>query len=295
MDIIGFSFDPFYLDLKKQSLQKNNESIKVSLRTFKLLQLLASASPDPVSKEQLNTLLWPNTTVSEWSLARLVSDTRILLGDNGEQQKYIQTVRGAGFCMPNVIGHEKTSQNDTKSFNKKWSLALFTLFIFISSTLYWQYNISTDYKNAIQRIAHNQDNTYTAFKAQLKRRNQLATMLNQRLKMKRQRQWEMFFSHYHAIMDKEELFVCSQIRAITNNGLFKNNLATFNELKENPNIYNDIALTKELYQHLDFWLKKYHSVFKQRDDMCLLYVGVEDGVPYPSGVDKNIKEWLETH
>jgi hypothetical protein len=26
--------------------------------------------------------------------------------------------------------------------------------------------------------------------------------------------------------------------------------------------------------------------------MCLLYVGVEDGVPYPSGVDKEVKAWL---
>lgn len=68
--------------------------------------ILAKASPKPVSKEQLNTLLWPNTIVSEWSIARLISDTRMLLGDDGNQQKYIQTFRGSGFCIPNVVAHE---------------------------------------------------------------------------------------------------------------------------------------------------------------------------------------------
>ncbi len=295
MDNIGFSFEPFYLDLKRQRLQKNTEDIKISPRMFELLRILAQASPEPVSKEQLNSLLWPNTIVSEWSLARLVSDTRIILGDDGEQQKYIQTIRGAGFCMPAVNHHVPKSKKNNINTKKYGLLALSLIILFISILFYWQNKVATELKSSIVQIAEYQDKTVSAFQAQLKRRQQLANMIEKRLNIKRHRQWEMFFSHYYQQMTKEELFVCAQIRAITDNGLYKNNQAIFNELAMNPDIFNEIQLSKKLYQHIDFWLTKYQGVFKKRKDMCLLYVGVEDGIPYPSGVDKYVKTWLASH
>jgi len=295
MDNIGFSFEPFYLDLKRQRLQKNTEDIKISPRMFELLRILAQASPEPVSKEQLNSLLWPNTIVSEWSLARLVSDTRIILGDDGEQQKYIQTIRGAGFCMPAVNYHVPKSKKNNINTKKYGLLALSLIILFICILFYWQNKVATELKSSIVRIAEYQDKTVSAFQAQLKRRQQLANMIEKRLNIKRHRQWEMFFSHYYQQMTKEELFVCAQIRAITDNGLYKNNQAIFNEFTMNPDIFNEIELSKKLYQHIDFWLTKYQGVFKKRKDMCLLYVGVEDGIPYPSGVDKYVKTWLASH
>lgn len=292
MDSTGFAFEPFYLNIKRQCLQKNAEDIKTSARMFELLHILAKASPKPVSKEQLTTSLWPNTIVSEWSLARLVSDTRTLLGDDGEQQKYIQTIRGAGFCMPEVISHKQKSNISKINIGLIW-LALIVLLI--GTLFYWQNKTTTDLKNSIERIADYQDKTYSAFQAQLERRKQLANMIEKRLNIKRQRQWEMFFSYYYQQMNAEELFVCAQIRAITDNGLYQNNQAIFDELDTNPKIFKEIALSKNLYHHIDFWLTKYHGVFAKRKDMCLLYVGVEDGIPYPSGVDQNVKNWLSSH
>ena len=148
---------------------------------------------------------------------------------------------------------------------------------------------------AIERIAVYQSNTFTSFKAQVLRRNELAEMLQHRLGVARNMQFEKFFSHYYSEMNQQELFVFNQIRAITETGLYLNNQAIVNELNEYPDILEAIPLTHELQQHLTFWLNKYHSVFTQRPDMCLLYVGVEDGVPYPSGVDQNVKTWLDNH
>lgn len=296
MDISGFSFDHFYLDVKRKCLKKNDQDIKISHRTFELLHILAKASPEPVSKEELNALLWPNTIVSEWSIARLISDTRILLGDDGNQQKYIQTMRSAGFSMPAVLLHKQEAQgNKNKAIIVSFLGAILLFLLILGTYFYWQKAVNNNLKKSIERIAHYQDSTYTAFKAQVQRRNQLAKLLEQRLMFKRQRQWEMFFAYYYPKMNEAELFVCTQMRAITNHGLYENNLAIFNELESKPDIYNEIALTKELYQHLNFWLQKHNNVFQQRKDMCLLYVGVEDEAPYPSGVDQNIKNWLNTH
>jgi len=295
MDNIGFTFEPFYLNIKKQCLQKNAEDIQTSSRMFKLLLILAETSPAPVSKEQLTSLLWPKTIVSEWSIARLVSDTRTLLGDNGDHQKYIQTVRGIGFCMPNVVSHVQKNNQNKVSKNTFKLIGLSLVILLLGALFYWQDKSSTDFKSSIERISNYQDKTFSAFKAQLQRREQLASMIEKRLNIKRQRQWEMFFSYYHSQMNAEELFICAQIRAITDNGLYKNNQAIFNELSLKPDIFKEIPLSKNLYQHIDFWLTKYHSVFTKRKDMCLLYVGVEDSIPYPSGVDKNIKIWLSSH
>ena len=51
----------------------------------------------------------------------------------------------------------------------------------------------------------------------------------------------------------------------------------------------------DLRQHLVFWLDKYERVFLKRPEMCLLYTGVEDGVPFPNGVDEKVRRWIKTH
>ena len=58
--------------------------------------------PESVSNKQLANENWDNVVVSDWSLFRLVSDTRQLLGDDGENQQIIRTSRGIGFCINQV-------------------------------------------------------------------------------------------------------------------------------------------------------------------------------------------------
>lgn len=43
--------------------------------------------------------LWPGQVVTDWSLSKLVSDVRQLLGDSGKDQEYIKTIRGKGFKL----------------------------------------------------------------------------------------------------------------------------------------------------------------------------------------------------
>jgi hypothetical protein len=117
-------------------------------------------------------------------------------------------------------------------------------------------------------------------------------MVEQRLGIKRQQQYEKFFALYAKQLTQQETFVCEQIRAITAAGLLNNNQAIVDEITATPGIVNVIPQSKQLQQHLTFWLNKYNSIFIKRRDMCLLYVGVEDGVPYPSGVDQEVKKWL---
>lgn len=56
-----------------------------------------------------------------------------------------------------------------------------------------------------------------------------------------------------------------------------------------------MAQLTALRQHLVFWLNKYDRVFTLNRAMCVLYTGVEDGVPFPPGLDDTVARWLAAH
>lgn len=294
MDVQGYKIGQFYLDLNKKQLFKDEQAFDLHERSLQFLILLAQSSPSPMSKKSLHEALWPQTVVSDWSLSRLVSDTRLALGDDGEQQSLIKTVRGQGFCINDVevVSRETVRENKRKKHLKTLTYFItFIVFISISSGWYSRYQSEQTYA-AISRVKAFQDGSFVAFKAQIKRRTQLTQLLENRLNIKRTRQFEMFFEYYADQMNMEEKFVCQQMRAFSDTGLFKNNSAVLAEIEAHPAIIKEIPLTNELAQHLRIWIDKYNSVFKVNQNMCLVYVGVEDGVPYPSEVDQQIKQWL---
>ncbi|WP_235938939.1 winged helix-turn-helix domain-containing protein [Thalassotalea algicola] len=290
----GYHFGEYFLDEQQLKLFKVKQPIMLHEKSIKLLLLLANSSPEPLSKKTLHEALWPDTVVSDWSLSRLISDTRIALGDDGEHQNIIKTARGAGFYMPDVtVINVVNRSRRIKSFGFVFA-GICTALLVSGLVIGWY----SDYQEkqlheAMSRIAEFQDNTYSAFVAQAKRRNQLVDMLEQRLSFKRTRQYEMFFQHYYPNMTSDEKFVCQQIRAFSSSGLLKNNQAILDELESNHHIYDEIPLAKNLAQHLRIWIDKHNNVFSTREDMCLIYVGVEDGMPYPSGVDQQVKAWLK--
>lgn len=289
-----FIFGPFLLDAAQRELRKEGNVVDTSVRMFDLLRVLAEHSPQPVSKQALHELLWPDTVVSDWSLSRLVSDTRQLLGDDGKDQKYIRTVKGIGFVMPEVQRDSvvsPASHPQPLRLRPGWLFLLSAAFLIITIGAY-QYWSHQRLVRTVSDIATWQAHTHTAFMAQLKRRNELVGLLEQRLGVTRQEQYEKFFVRYWPQMNEQERFVCSQSRAITDTGLAENNQKIHDALNANPELFQLIEGTRELQQHLGFWLNKYRSVFVHREDMCLLYSGVEDGVPYPSGVDEAVLAWL---
>ena len=99
----NFSFSEFSLDCRQKRLYKNGTRVSIDKKMLKFLCLLVQRSPEAVSKEELLDTLWENQIVTEWSLSRLVSDTRKILGDDGKTQRFIQTYRGQGFCFSGAL------------------------------------------------------------------------------------------------------------------------------------------------------------------------------------------------
>jgi len=439
-----YQFENYVLDVEKRRLFRDGKALSVDLRAIDLLVILIQAAPNWVDKNELLDRLWPDQEITDWALSRLVSYTRKLLGDDGENQRLIKTVRGRGFQffegleklpaaetglpietvddspalinrygmlkyllpgillllalffganyflnrpagMRDVTAVINLSPSETPRISgilEDWAMSqddmiliknpdhdrnvgninLFkhycidgkyggecTQLIVIrvqkngkALSLHYQVmsdgireedrelispsrdflisalrdavansmNRSSDYfllpatiflQNPDQiyqdmyQVHINLENSYVTFMAQQRRRDELVRSITKRLKIKRTQQYEKFFMTYFDQMNKEERFIFDQIRAMTSGTLYQCNRNMLTLLESDPVLIHEVPKLEDVRKHLAFWVNKYHNIFMGRDDMSLLYVGVEDGVPFPSGIDQQVSNWLKSH
>ncbi|AFV00805.1 winged helix-turn-helix domain-containing protein [Simiduia agarivorans] len=317
-----YCFGPFTFHIPSQRLTGPDGPISLDERQAQLLKILLLASPDRVSKEALMQALWPDTIVSEWSLSKLVSETRKSLDDDGNNQSIIRTHRGKGFSISTDVTEVITAFNDTpadavRSANRSapagkqrlfarplgWLAAvlccaalLLSYAIRQSDTLVKPFNshpADTAHVTELMRQIQSQLLiTKTAFRAQVNRRNQLGQHLQHRLPEFQSMSWEQRLIAAYPQLNQAETFLWEQIRAQTEGPLYKGNRALLTLIDGHPELLNTLPQFAPLRAHLEVWLAKYHKVFLQYPAMPIVYVGVEDGVPFPSDIDGAVDQWL---
>lgn len=149
-------------------------------------------------------------------------------------------------------------------------------------------------RDVLREVAHLLQDTSTAFVAQCRRRDDLVDMLERRLRIHNDLEYEKFFFKHFSQLTDAERFEFDQIRAMTEGPLCGGNRKIVQLLAESPDLLDEIPELMELRQHLVFWLNKFDRVFVNNRAMCLLYTGVEDGVPFPSYVRDVVAEQLAT-
>jgi len=105
------------LDSDTHELTRAGKLVHVEPKAYKLLELLLAVRPKALSKDELQDQLWPNTFVSERSLARLVGVLRECLGDSAEKPRYIRTVHGFGYAFSGEVSkapdpHRRAARSD---------------------------------------------------------------------------------------------------------------------------------------------------------------------------------------
>lgn len=86
-------FGPFFMDLRKRLLLRDGKAVPLSPKAFELLLVLVQRSGQVVLKDDLMSLLWPDTFVEESNLGQHVFQLRKALGD----PSYIVTIPGRGY------------------------------------------------------------------------------------------------------------------------------------------------------------------------------------------------------
>jgi Tol biopolymer transport system component/DNA-binding winged helix-turn-helix (wHTH) protein len=96
-------FATFEVDLRTGELRKSGVRVKLVGQPFQVLGLLLERHGELVTREELESCLWPDTFVdADHSLNTAVNRLREVLGDSAENPRFVETVprRGYRFIFP---------------------------------------------------------------------------------------------------------------------------------------------------------------------------------------------------
>jgi pimeloyl-ACP methyl ester carboxylesterase/DNA-binding winged helix-turn-helix (wHTH) protein len=96
-------FDGFVLDTQRYELRHGDAVIRVEPQVFDVLTQLVAHSERCVTKEELFDAVWGGRFVGEAALTSRIKAARRALGDDGESQRYIRTVRGRGYQFVGIV------------------------------------------------------------------------------------------------------------------------------------------------------------------------------------------------
>lgn len=92
-----YRFDQFELDTTRFSLRAAGGDIHVEPLVFDLLRLFVENAGQVLSREAIIERVWEGRFVSDATVSSCVKAVRKALGDSGENQTYVRTIRGRGF------------------------------------------------------------------------------------------------------------------------------------------------------------------------------------------------------
>jgi DNA-binding winged helix-turn-helix (wHTH) protein len=113
-----FTVGNFVLDESRFELRHGPERLAVQPKVLRLLLYLVAQRDRPVSSDELLQVLWPGEHVTLASVKRAIRGARRALGDTGDSQSSIRTVRGRGYelVLPvNLLEETRTHASTPRS------------------------------------------------------------------------------------------------------------------------------------------------------------------------------------
>jgi predicted ATPase/DNA-binding winged helix-turn-helix (wHTH) protein/Tfp pilus assembly protein PilF len=94
---VSLTFGPFTLDPDAFRLERDGQLVSVQPKVLEALCMLVARGGQLVGRQELQSSLWPNVTVTEQSLRQVIRKLRDVLDDNEASPRYIATVHGKGY------------------------------------------------------------------------------------------------------------------------------------------------------------------------------------------------------
>lgn len=107
-----YAFGPFVVDSVKRTLSREDRSVPITAKTFDVLVALLQRRDRIVSKDELLSLVWPDTAVLENNLVRQISSLRRALGQRPDQHDYIVTISGHGYRFVATVHEVSAASSD---------------------------------------------------------------------------------------------------------------------------------------------------------------------------------------
>ncbi len=105
-------FGPYQLDAANARLWCKSQPVRLTAKALQVLEYLAERPGRLVTKDELFSAVWPDTIVSDATLASNIQAIRQALGDDSRHPQYIETVHRQGFRFIGevVSGQQEESQ-----------------------------------------------------------------------------------------------------------------------------------------------------------------------------------------
>jgi len=92
-----YRFHGFVLDGHERLLKRDGVAVPIGPKVFDTLVLLVENSGTLVDRAAMRQRLWPGQIVEDGTLARVIADLRKVLGDAGDERRFIETVPKFGY------------------------------------------------------------------------------------------------------------------------------------------------------------------------------------------------------
>jgi DNA-binding winged helix-turn-helix (wHTH) protein len=110
-------FHGFALDAGRRILSRGGRRVHLTRKAFDLLMILVDEAPRVVSKDELHRRLWPDTFVTDATIAGVVKELRRMLGGKEGNEPLVRTVHGVGYAFTGTI---QTGDRDDAADARYW-------------------------------------------------------------------------------------------------------------------------------------------------------------------------------
>ena len=92
-----YLFEEFAFDTDRRELHRGADVVSIAPQVFDLLDYLIRNRERVVSKDDLIDAIWNGRSVSEAALTTRLNIARSVIGDTGDEQRFIKTLPRKGF------------------------------------------------------------------------------------------------------------------------------------------------------------------------------------------------------
>lgn len=112
---MNYLFEGFALDTERRELRRGANLILVEPQVFDLLEYLIRNRARVVSREDVFAAVWHGRIVSDSALTSRINSARSAIGDTGDDQRLIRTLRGKGLRFVGAVREERQSEGAPRS------------------------------------------------------------------------------------------------------------------------------------------------------------------------------------
>jgi hypothetical protein len=149
----------------------------------------------------------------------------------------------------------------------------------------------TNTAGAAQKLLDDLEVAYAIFQSQSKVRNALVDAMCERDPNLELVEYEPFIARYYTKMTPDERALHQRIRDYTDT-IEKLNRHALYCIEASKDFRRRIPGLEKLREHLEAWLDKYDRTFETDASVGVLYVGVQERKPFPSGIEAEIRQYI---